>query len=63
VVVSGEGIPAYTELDLRIAWTRNKIELTISGQNLLHDHHPEFGSPAQRREIERSVYATVAWRY
>ena len=63
LIVTGEGIPAYTELDLRIARAWNRIELALTGKNLLHAHHPEFGAPAQRGEIERSVYASVAWRY
>jgi hypothetical protein len=36
----------------------------VVGQNLLHDHHPEFGFPAPTRaEIQRSVYGKIAWRY
>lgn len=62
-IVTGEGIPAYTELDLRIARAWNRIELALAGRNLLHAHHPEFGSPAHRGQIERSVYASIAWRY
>jgi iron complex outermembrane receptor protein len=62
-IVTGEGLPAYTELDLRIARGWNRTELALSGQNLLHDHHLEFGPPAHRGEIERSVYASIAWRY
>jgi hypothetical protein len=62
-IVTGEGIPAYTELDLRIARAWNRIELALAGQNLLHAHHPEFGSPAHRGQIERSIYASIAWRY
>jgi iron complex outermembrane receptor protein len=63
LIVNGEGISAYTELDLRIARAWNRIELAVAGQNLLHAHHLEFGAPAQRGQIERSLYASVAWRY
>jgi iron complex outermembrane receptor protein len=60
-IATGEGIPGYTELDLRMAWrVWKQIEFSISGQNLLHDHHVEFGPPASRGEIERSVHAKVA---
>jgi hypothetical protein len=32
------------------------------GQNLLHDHHPEYGYPsATREEIVRSVFGKVSW--
>ncbi|HPU56296.1 MAG TPA: TonB-dependent receptor [Verrucomicrobiota bacterium] len=56
-------VPDYFELDARIAWrpTRN-VELSIVGQNLLHDHHLEYviSSPNPREEIERGVYARIA---
>jgi iron complex outermembrane receptor protein len=61
-IVSGEGIPAYTELDLRMAYPWSQFEFAVALQNLLHDHHLEFGSPAYRGEIERSVHASVVWR-
>jgi iron complex outermembrane receptor protein len=61
-IVSGEGIAAYTELDLRLAHAWKRVEFAVALHNLLHDSHLEFGSPAQRGEIERSVLATIAWR-
>lgn len=61
---SGEGIDAYSELDVRLAWQASEqLELSLVGQNLLHDHHPEFGTPATRGELERSVYGKAAWRF
>lgn len=63
-IVSGEGIPGYSELDIRLAWhSGNKMELSLVGRNLLHDHHPEFGAPGSRGEIERSVYGKIAWGF
>lgn len=63
-IVSGDGLPAYSELDLRIAWRGwSQTQISIVGQNLLHDHHPEFGTPAARGEIERSVYGKIAWGF
>ncbi|HZZ17760.1 MAG TPA: TonB-dependent receptor [Opitutaceae bacterium] len=58
-------VPSYTELNARLAWEINsKIELSVVGENLLHDHHPEYGFPgAGREEISRSIYGKVAWRY
>jgi len=60
----GPGIEAYTELDVRFAWfASEQLELSLVGQNLLHDHHVEFGTPAARGEIERSVYGKVTWQF
>jgi iron complex outermembrane recepter protein len=58
-------VPAYFELNTRAAWHASKrLELSIVGQNLLHNHHPEYGYPGPTSvEIERSVYGKVAWRY
>jgi iron complex outermembrane receptor protein len=58
-------VPAYFELDTRLAWhAGERLELSIVGQNLLHNHHPEYGQPGPMRvEIQRSVYGKVAWRY
>ena len=63
-IVSGAGIDGYSELDLRLAWQASEqVELSLVGQNLLHDHHTEFGSLNTRGEIERSVYGKIAWRF
>jgi iron complex outermembrane receptor protein len=58
-------VPAYFEMDTRLAWhAGERLELSIVGRNLLHNHHPEYGVPDPTRvEIERSVYGKVAWRY
>jgi iron complex outermembrane receptor protein len=58
-------VPSYFELDTRMAWhATDRLELSLVGQNLLHDHHPEYGYPSPTRvEIERSVYGKLAWRY
>jgi iron complex outermembrane recepter protein len=57
-------VPAYTELDLRLAWlVGNGLELAIAGRNLLHDQHPEYGDAATRSEIERSVYGQMRWHF
>ncbi len=57
--------PSYFELDVRLArhWGE-RLELSIAGRNLLHNHHPEYGVQGPTRvEIQRSVYGKVAWRY
>jgi iron complex outermembrane recepter protein len=58
-------VPSYFEMDTRLAWhATDRLELSLVGQNLLHDHHPEYGFPGPTRgEIERSVYGKLAWRY
>jgi iron complex outermembrane recepter protein len=58
-------VPAYFEFDTRIAWhATKKLELSIVGQNLLHDHHPEYGYPSPSRdEIERTVFGKISWGY
>ena len=62
--IANQGVPAYAELDVRLAWRPTpKLEFSIVGQNLLHDHHPEFGALPSRQEIERSVYGKVTWRF
>jgi iron complex outermembrane recepter protein len=62
--IDTQDVPAYTELDLRLGWRPTPAwELSLVGQNLLHDRHAEFGAAATRREIERSAYARIVWTY
>ena len=58
-------VPSYFELDARLSWRPVKrLELSIVGQNLLHDQHPEYGFPGPtREEIARSVYGKVSWEF
>lgn len=58
-------VPDYIEMDIRFGWRpTSNLELSVVGQNLLHDHHPEFGVPDPTRvEIERSVYGKLVWRF
>ena len=59
--------PSYVELDLRLGWRPwEKLELSLAGQNLLHDHHPEFNRSFvnnPRTEIERSFFGKITWRF
>lgn len=58
-------VPAYFELDARLGWhiTKN-LEISVVGQNLLHDQHAEYGFPGPNQvQIERSVYGKVAWHF
>lgn len=58
-------VQGYVELDLRLGWRPNKnLEVAISGLNLLHDSHAEFGPPSPfREEVERRGYIEVTWRF
>ena len=56
-------VPSYTELDLRLGWrATDRLELSLVGQNLLHDQHAEFFT-ATPEEVERSVYGKATWRF
>ncbi len=58
-------VPSYIEMDVRLGYRpNNSWELAIVGQNLLDNHHQEFGTnpivggrPAI--EVRRGVYATA----
>ena len=55
-------VPAYTELDVSLGWSfTSDFSLELTGNDLLHDEHAEFGSPATRRLIERGFRAMLVW--
>jgi iron complex outermembrane recepter protein len=58
-------VPSYFELDTRLAWhAGERFELSLTGENLLHGHHPEYGFPGPTRvEIQRSAYGKLVWRF
>jgi iron complex outermembrane receptor protein len=59
-------IPSYVRLDLGLSWRPNDhFELSIWGQNLLDDSHPEFASykTTNLAEIPRSIYGKITWRF
>ena len=61
---SGEGIDAYTSLDLRLAWhVAPEWRIALVGQNLLDDEHVEFGTPNTRGDLERAAYLKAEWRH
>jgi hypothetical protein len=60
-------IPAYTRLDTELTWkAREKLSISVFGQNLLKDYHIEFedkfGS-MQSSQIKRSGYAKLTWQF
>ncbi|HEV7923729.1 MAG TPA: TonB-dependent receptor [Verrucomicrobiae bacterium] len=56
-------VPSYGEMDARIGWhATSRLELSVVGQNLLHDQHPEAGFPGPAREqIARAVFGKVSY--
>jgi iron complex outermembrane receptor protein len=63
VTLTGEGVDAYTELDVRLGWqASDEWMVSLMGQNLLHDEHPEFGPIDSRGNLERAAYLKVEWR-
>lgn len=59
--------PAYTSLDMRLAWkARRDLEVSLVGQNLLDSSHPEtvmaeiLSAPVK---IERGVYLKADWQF
>jgi iron complex outermembrane receptor protein len=56
-------VPAYVELNSRIAWdVSRRLQLSVSGFNLLHSHHQEFPAPAANA-VPRAVYAAMRLRF
>lgn len=57
-------VPGYTELNARIGWQVNRrLNLSLSGFNLLHPQHVEFINPGQSTEIPRMVFAQAQVRF
>jgi iron complex outermembrane receptor protein len=60
---TGLTVSSYIELDLSLGWAATEnLRISIVGQNLLDNHHPEFPSKPQH-EIERSIYGKITWRF
>jgi iron complex outermembrane receptor protein len=57
-------VPSYFGLDTRLGWQVTKsLDLSLVGQNLLHEYQVEYGFPNTTREqIVRSVFARITWR-
>ncbi|MDY6987912.1 MAG: TonB-dependent receptor [Thermodesulfobacteriota bacterium] len=58
---------SYVSLDARLSWRpQDNLELSLVGQNLLDDHHPEFVPElieTAPSEVERSVYGKITWQF
>jgi iron complex outermembrane receptor protein len=64
---SFDAVPAYTNLDMRLAWKpQPKLEISLVGQNLFDHTHPEivstniYSTPVQ---IKRGVYLKADWKF
>lgn len=63
--------PGYTELNAHVSWTASRaVTLALTGSNLLHPHHLEFGTTSQPLQLGatgvesgRSVFLEVQSRF
>jgi iron complex outermembrane receptor protein len=61
--ITGEGIDAYSSLDVRLGWqVSDEWRLSLVGQNLLDEEHVEFGTPAARGSLARAAHLRAEWR-
>jgi len=60
-------VPSYTRLDSQLTWhVAEGLSLSVTGQNLLKDHHAEFNDQFQSvnsSQVKRSVYVKFTWRF
>jgi len=61
-------VPGYIRFDVRLGWRPNRnLEVSLVLQNLLDNHHPEFGNSPENfdvpTEVRRSIYGMVSWRF
>lgn len=64
--LAAQGMPSYTRLDIRLGWKLYKdLELSLAGQNLMDNQHPEFSASSGQlsSEVPRTVYGKVTWRF
>jgi iron complex outermembrane receptor protein len=55
-------VPDYAEMNLRLAWQPvPRLELALSGRNLLDSRHAEWGLPASRIEPRRAGMLEISW--
>jgi iron complex outermembrane recepter protein len=57
-------VPGYVELDARIGWDiTQRLQLSLSGYNLLHAEHVEFVEPGESTEVPRSFFVQARLRF
>jgi iron complex outermembrane receptor protein len=62
-----QAIPSYTRLDTGLIWhAGERVSLTMMGQNLLRDLHPEYSGPdstVQSGLMRRAAYGKLNWSF
>ena len=61
-----KGVPSYITADLRLSYRpTDRLELSLVGQNLLDDRHPEQSTAAfaVTAEVPRGFYFKLSWRF
>jgi iron complex outermembrane receptor protein len=62
-----QSIPSYTRFDTGLNWVvGERISLSLVGQNLLKDLHPEYNGPVttvQSGQMRRDAYAKITWSF
>lgn len=63
--LSGQDIDEYFRLDVRIArsFFNDRLELSLTGQNLTDRYHPEVSDAVATYEIERLIYGACTVRF
>ena len=57
-------VRAATDLDLRLGWRNESLEVSLVGQGLLHAHRLQFPDDESGKiEIQRGVYGKLTWRF
>jgi iron complex outermembrane receptor protein len=60
--LSSPDVPAYTAVDMRLGWQlQPSLNLSVGVQNL-NGSHAEYGPPATRAEVPRSIAVRLVWR-
>lgn len=59
-----DSVPAYSRVDLRLAWVEKNYELVIGAQNLFSDEEPEFSTSSRTATAApRNYYAELKLRF
>jgi len=65
--VPSQQVTSITRVDTQLTWrAAERLELSLGGQNLLHDHHLEsldILTVVNSSLIKRSLFAKMAWRF
>jgi iron complex outermembrane receptor protein len=57
-------VPGYVTGDAHLGWEpTHRVEIGLYGRDLFTPQHPEFGTPASRREVPRSFYGMFTCRF